>query len=518
MGRAWVWGGACAIFVIVCVLPTAAMLAGSFTGEAGRGTLDAYRGVLSDARQWQLLTTSMSLGVGAALVAGALGMPVGLALARGVTVPGPWRVVTIAPLLIPPYVMAVAWTLTIGPSGPLASVLSARRLNDWAYSAWAAPLVLGISLYPLVALAVDAALARVDVHAEDAARLVAPPMRVFSHITLPLMAPTVSVVLLLVFALAITEFGVPGLLRVRVYTTEVFTAFSAFYDAARATALAAPLLGAVLAIVVVGSRAADALMMSSRRSTIAPRSPTALARLAAHATLVGAAIVALVLPLTILARDAAMGTRSSVDGSGAAALASLLLASASAVLVTALSAILGHARGSVRRGGWWLDAACAWLFAVPGTVVGVGLILVWNRPGLDSIYGTPAILIVANLARFLPLGILIVAAAARQISPSLEEAAALAGASWFRRWRRIWLPQMRNALMAVAGLTFVFAFGELGTAVLVTPPGLMTLPVHVYTVVANAPPGELARLALVQAAAGLAGVVLLARVSLGRPA
>ena len=78
--------------------------------------------------------------------------------------------------------------------------------------------------------------------------------------------------------------------------------------------------------------------------------------------------------------------------------------------------------------------------------------------------------------------------------------------------------QMRNALMAVAGLTFVFAFGELGTAVLVTPPGLMTLPVHVYTVVANAPPGELARLALVQAAAGLAGVVLLARVSLGRPA
>jgi iron(III) transport system permease protein len=156
------------------------------------------------------------------------------------------------------------------------------------------------------------------------------------------------------------------------------------------------------------------------------------------------------------------------------------------------------------------------LFAVPGTVVGVGLILVWNRPGLDSIYGTPAILIVANLARFLPLGVLIVVAAGRQISPSLEEAAALAGASWFRRWSRIWLPQMRNALMTVGGLTFVFAFGELGTAVLVAPPGLMTLPVHVYTVVANAPPGELARLALVQAAAGLAGVVLLARVSLGK--
>lgn len=518
MGRAWVWGGACAIFVIVCVLPTAVMLTGSLTGDVGRWNLEAYRGVLADARQWQLLTTSMSLGGGAVLVAGALGIPVGVALARGVTAPGRWRVVTIAPLLVPPYVSAVAWTLAIGPTGPLARVLSAQRLNDWAYSAWAAALVLGVSLSPLVALAVDAALARVDAHAQDAARLVAPPMRVFSRITLPLMAPTVGVVLLLVFALAITEFGVPGLLRVRVYTTEVFTAFSAFYDAARATALAAPLLAVVLAIVVVGSRAADALMLSSRRTAMAQRPPTALVRLAAHVTLVGVAIGALVLPLSILAWDAAMGARSSVDGSGAATLASLLLASASALLVTALSAVLGHARGAVRRGGWWLDAVCAWLFAVPGTVVGVGLILVWNRPGLDGIYGTPAILIVANLARFLPLGVLLVAAAGRQISPSLEEAAALAGASWFRRWRRIWLPQMRNALIAVGGLTFVFAFGELGTAVLVAPPGLMTLPVHVYTVVANAPPGELARLALVQAAAGLAGVVLLARVSRGRSA
>ena len=518
MGRAWVWGGASAIFVIACVLPTALMLAGSLTGEAGRWTLDAYRGLLGDARQWRLFTTSMSLGGGAVLVAGALGMPVGVALARGVNVPGPWRAVTLAPLLIPPYVMAVAWTLAIGPTGPLAPVLAAPRLNAWAYSAWAAALVLGISLYPLVALAVDAALARVDAHAEDAARLIAPPMRVFSRITLPLIAPTVGVVLLLVFALAITEFGVPGLLRVRVYTTEVFTAFSAFYDAARATALAAPLLAVVLAIVVVGSRAADALMLSSRRSTMASRPQTALVRVASRATLVGVALVALVVPLAILTWDAAMGSRSSVEGSGTAALASLLLASVSALLVTALSAILGHARGAVRRRGWWLDAACAWLFAVPGTVVGVGLILVWNRPGLDGIYGTPAILIVANLARFLPLGILMVAAAGRQISPSLDEAAALAGASWFRRWRRIWLPQMRNALIAVAGLTFVFAFGELGTAVLVTPPGLMTLPVHVYTVVANAPPGELARLALVQAAAGLAGVVLLARVSRGRPA
>ena len=64
----------------------------------------------------------------------------------------------------------------------------------------------------------------------------------FWRITLPLAAPQVSAAALVVFVLAVSEFGVPGLLRVRVYTTEVFTAFSALYDFPRAVSLAVPLL------------------------------------------------------------------------------------------------------------------------------------------------------------------------------------------------------------------------------------------------------------------------------------
>ena len=44
----------------------------------------------------------------------------------------------------------------------------------------------------------------------------------------------------MIFVLAVSEFGVPGLLRVRVFTTEVFTAFAALYDFSRATILALP--------------------------------------------------------------------------------------------------------------------------------------------------------------------------------------------------------------------------------------------------------------------------------------
>jgi len=53
---------------------------------------------------------------------------------------------------------------------------------------------------------------------------------------------------LVIFVLAASEFGVPGVLRVRVYTTEIFTAFAALYDPGRAARLALPLLALCLAV------------------------------------------------------------------------------------------------------------------------------------------------------------------------------------------------------------------------------------------------------------------------------
>ena len=75
--------------------------------------------------------------------------------------------------------------------------------------------------------------------------LSAPPHLVLRRITLPLAAPRVLAAALVIFLLSVSEFGVPGLLRVRVYTTEVFTAFAALYDFSRAVLLAVPLLVAL---------------------------------------------------------------------------------------------------------------------------------------------------------------------------------------------------------------------------------------------------------------------------------
>ena len=75
--------------------------------------------------------------------------------------------------------------------------------------------------------------------------------------------------------------------------------------------------------------------------------------------------------------------------------------------------------------------------------------------------------------------------------------------------RRIVLPQIRIGLAAVWVIVFILAFGEVGTSILVAPAGETTLPIRVFTLTANAPPGHLAVLALFQSAILLSPLALL---------
>ena len=132
---------------------------------------------------------------------------------------------------------------------------------------------------------------------------------------------------------------------------------------------------------------------------------------------------------------------------------------------------------------------------------GVALIGLWNRAGVaGTVYGTNGMFLLVYLARFMPLAALALAASLRRVPASHEEAAAVSGAGWFRTMTRIVLPQVRLGLLVVWVIVFTLAFGELGASVLVTPPGESTLPIRIYTLIANAPPAQVAALALLQVA------------------
>jgi iron(III) transport system permease protein len=491
--------------IVFCVLPVVYMM-----GDALSAPTSA---VFIDGRQRGLLYNTMLLGVGAATVATLVGAPLGFVLAR---VPLPfkmtWRLALVAPALLPPYVVALAW---IYLDARVTSTLpGAERLFPTPYGFAGAIVVLAIVFYPLSMLTTEVGLRRLEPGLEEAALLAARPVRALWRITAPLIAPGVLAAALVIFVLAISEFSVPGLLRVRVFTTEVFTAFAAVYDFAGATRLATPLLVVSVGAAVAGAVIARGRIVSTRRGH-GGRRPIAFTRwrLPALAAVVGVVIVALVVPVTALAAEAlrAASLVAILNGSRDAVTNSLVLAAigATAVMLPALG--LGYARARANRGlGVVIDVIWVILFTVPSTVVGIGLIGVWNRSGwMGAPYGTPVMLVIGSLARFVPVAALVLAATMASVPTSHEEAAAIAGARWLQSMHRIVLPQIRVGLAGVWAIVFILAFGEVGTSILVAPPGESTLPIRVYTLTANAPPGHIAGLALFQSAVILCPLILL---------
>ena len=484
--RTVVVGIAVAVFVVCCMLPIAYLLAVSLSG------LDAHSALMLDARQGRLLYNTALLGTGTALLATLIGAPLGIALAR-ISLPRKafFRLALSAPVLLPPYIVGLAWTY-LGSGG------------GWTYSLPAVIVVLSLVFYPVSMLATEAAVRQVDGRLEEAALMVTPRGRVLRRITLPLAAPGVLAAALMIFVLSVSEFGVPALLQVRVYTTEVFTAFAALYNFTRAIVLTVPLLVlciivATIAAVLLGDR-----LVTTRRSSWTR--PLVLDEWRRSATIAAIAvlIVALVLPLAILV-DEARGARSLaavLAASGVAIVNSLLLATAGATVVVSVAVWLGYARARADgRLGQSADILFIVLFAVPSTIVGVGLIGLWNRSGpLGAVYGTDFMLLLGYLARFIPVTALALAASTRYVPVSHEEAAAVAGAGWLRTMWRIVLPQIQFGLAAAWVIAFVLVFGELGVSILVAPPGEATLPIRVYTIIANTPSSHVAALALFQTA------------------
>ena len=486
------------LFLVCCIAPILWMVSSSagIAPAAAFATLAAYRHL-------DLIARTLLLGCGAALCAALVGMPLGIALGRceprRVQIA---RIALLVPLVLPSYVLALAWV-----------ALADTWLATWTYSRPAAIGVLGFSFFPIVMLATEAAMRSVPSRFVEAGWLVAPPRLVWLRILLPLIRPSIFASTLFVFVLAISDFAVPSMLRVRVYTTEVFTAFAAMYDFRLATVMALPLaLIAAIASIAALEMSRGPVTSRADRGQTGVRWSQRREQIVA-AALAGTAVVAAVTPIGAVALEARLGRAPFADAASIDAVRNGVVWSiASATIVVTAGALLGYWRTKARAGAAHL-AEILWLalFAVPATVAGIGIISLWNRPGLSGdIYSTGAGVVIAYVSRFLPIAALLCAAVLRRIPAAAEEAAIVSGASWTRAMTRVLMPMSRHGFAAVWLVMFILMFGDVSLAILVAPPGEANLAVRAYTLMANSPVGDVARIALVQIALSVLPLAVLA--------
>jgi len=480
-----------AVVLLTSVLPLARLL----TEIPGAGA--AALSVLSAFRPWLLLIRSLMLAAAVTACAIAIGVPLGLLIAR-TDLPGRralWMVHAF-PMFLPPFLLALGWFQLFGREGFLGGEVTARLL----FSEVGLVAVLALTFSPVVTSMMALALLGMDASLEEAARVAARPWRVATRILLPAARPALALAAIVVFALSVSELGVPMFLRVDVFPAAVFARLGGIrYAPGEAFALVMPLMPVAIGLLFLERRLVGAGSFAVAGLRGMSRAPIPLGHWhPALAAVSWSIAVAGALPLGALALRGARGRGFGQlpQWIGLAPWTSLGTAVVAATVIVAVGLVLGHGVARRLRGASMLDALAVLAFVTPASVLGVGLIAVWNHPAMGGLYASVAILIVGYIARYAVVGIRAVASVVLQSPVHLEEAAAAAGARFWRRLTRIILPVNLRGVAAGLLLAMVFCLRDFETAVLYYPPGREPLPVRIFTLEANGPPPVVAALAL----------------------
>jgi iron(III) transport system permease protein len=512
-GDAFVAGalGLCCLAIALFTLwPLGAMLASAFQGEGEGSASRAFFARLFSERLWGLACLSGGARCGVAwntltlALATAAGCTLlGLAFALTVTRTGfpakrALRMLTVLPIVTPPFVIGLGLILIFGRSGVV------NQLLEWAFGIvpgrwiYGLPGVLLAQLFaftPVAFLVLIGVAEGVSPAVEEAAQtLRADPARTFATVSLPLMGPGLANAFLLSFIESIADFGNPIVLggNFAVLSTEIyFSLVGAQLDQARAATLAFVLLAFALGAFVVqrfllrrksyvsmtgkggGGRNAP-LPAGARRAAFAIALPWAALTLAIYAiALVGGFAEtwgrdhSFTLKHFIKAFEVTRGTHGLVwsgaawHSFGTTVMLALIAAPFTAALGL-LTAWLITRQPFAGRSAFEFGTMLS--FAVPGTEIGVAYVLAFNVPPVE-ITGTALVIVLCFVFRNMPVGVRAGVAAMSQLDPSLDEAARVLRSKSPRTLRLVLAPLLKPAIVAALTYGFVRAMTTVSAVV-----------------------------------------------------
>ncbi len=435
-----------------------------------------------------------------AAIVGVLSTLLGLVLALvvqrgGQRYAGLLKLMSILPIITPPFVIALALVVLFGRTGLITGWLDAAfgiPRSRWLYGLPGVALAQLLTFSPIAFMLLHGALTAVSPALEEAAQtLRATRGRVFRTVTWPLLRPALANAFLLGFVESLADFANPIVLsgNFEVLSIKIFFAIAgAQHDPGRAAVLAVVLLGLTLLAFWLQQRwvgRASYVTVSGKGDGGAPaklphrlwRACFAMAAAWIAFTLVCYAVILVGGFVRDIGRgDMTLSLGHFAAGFGAewgpqgvffsgSAWDSLFTTLEVAAISAPLTAVIGllaayvitRHRFAGRRAFEFLTLVS---FAIPGTVIGVSYIVAFNVPPLE-LTGGMAILVLCFVFRNMPVGVRAGVAALAQIDKTLDEASATLRASTLRTLRQVVLPLLRPAILA----TLVFSFTHAMTAV-----------------------------------------------------
>ncbi|MCO4315912.1 iron ABC transporter permease [Phyllobacterium sp. 21LDTY02-6] len=408
------------------------------------------------------------------------------------------RLLTILPIITPPFVIGLALILLFGRAGVVTQELSSLfgiEPGRWLYGLTGIWIAQVLSFTPISFLVLIGVVEGVSPSMEEASQtLRADRWRTFWRVSLPLMKPGLANAFLIGFIESMADFGNPLVLGGShgVLSTEIFFAVvGSQTDPSRAAVLAI-----ILLVFTLSAFLAQRFWLAGKSFATVTGKGDSGAHIALPRAL-SVAIHAIVLPwigftlviygmiffggfvktwgldnsltfehyrraFSFSFADGAIAWTGVAWNSFWTTMEIALISAPLTAIVGLLTAYLIVRQRFVGRNVF--EFALMMSFAIPGTVIGISYVMAFNLPPLEMT-GTALILIACFVFRNMPVGVRGGVAAMSQLDKSLDEASLTLRATSFRTIRKVILPLLRPAIVAALVYSFVRAITSISAVI-----------------------------------------------------
>ena len=486
--------------------PLAILLVDSFVGDGGF-SFNVFKRIFDMPTFTHAITNTLKVG----FFVGILSTLVGLLFAyvevyvrMGKFTGGLFKVVSMLPVVSPPFVLSLSMIMLFGKAGIITRFLLGIYDNS-VYGFWGIVVVQTLTFFPVCYMMLKGLLKNIDPSLEEAARdMGASRWKVFTSVTFPLMLPGLGNAFLVTFIESIADFANPMIIGGSYDTlaTTIYLQITGAYDKAGAAAMAVVLLCITLAMFAVQKyylerktaatltgKASRGRMLISDRSVKVP--------LTVLCSLVALFVILMYLCVPIGACFPTWGYKFfPLTGKwfklvftryhGFQAFRdSFILSLISAPITALLSMIISYlvVKRKFKSKGF-IEAVSMLAMAVPGTVLGVGYIRgfsggLFHSGFMQGLYGTGLILIIVFVVRSLPTGTRSGISALRQIDKSIEESAYDMGADSFRVFMTVTLPLIKDSFLSGLVTAFVRSITAISAIILLVTPQFLLITVQI---------------------------------------
>lgn len=487
--------------------PLAVLLVDSIYGKETGLTLDIFKRIFGMHTFRTAITNTLKVGFAVGIFSTILGLLFAYVevyvKVRSKFMGGLFQVVSMLPVVSPPFVLSLSMIMLFGKAGIITRYLL-KIYDNSVYGFWGITIVQTLTFFPVCYMMLKGLLKNIDPSLEEAARdMGASRFRVFSDVTLPLILPGLGNAFLVTFIESIADFANPMIIGGSYDTlaTTIYLQITGAYDKEGAAAMAVVLLTITLAMYLVQkyvleAKTAATLTGKASRARMLIEDKSVTVPLTVLCSLIALFVVMMYIcvPFGALFKtwgyDFTLTTRWFVrvfeKYKGFKAFRdSFLLSLASAPITALLSMIISYlvVKRKFKAKGF-IEFVSMLAMAVPGTVLGIGYIRgfvngVFGTGFLQGIYGSAAILIIVFVVRSLPTGTRSGISALRQIDKSIEESAYDMGADSFKVFMTVTLPLIKDSFLSGLVTAFVRSITAISAIILLVTPQFLLITVQI---------------------------------------